>query len=179
MLSSLEERGLNYPPPPTAVPAARVSLKANVELGMSMLIMHFSPIDTLVALSGMWPLLPQNQPQILTSHSLFQAARLPLIISADRPQELHSIAFTTLDHQSRIDIACIHHMGLGQHLPTHQCFMNQRGLLHVGSCCIRCLNTSDQMRISSITRLTQMHFLSIPGEPTFSPNMSLWIVRRA
>src|SRR6266704_2580146 len=57
--------------------------------------------------------------------------------------------------------------------------MNQGGLFHVGSCCISGLNTSDQMRISRITRLAQVHFVSIPGEAPFSPNMSLWIVRRA
>src|SRR5260221_13376887 len=57
--------------------------------------------------------------------------------------------------------------------------MNQLGLIHVGSRCVSRLNTGDQMRISSVTRFAQMHFVSIPGKATFSSNMSLWIVRRA
>src|SRR5215469_2556067 len=64
-------------------------------------------------------------------------------------------------------------------MATFQFLMYQLRLFHSGSRCIGGLNAGDEMRVLRITGFSEMHFVPIPRETSFSPKMSLWIIRRA
>src|SRR5438552_3155609 len=142
-----------------------------------MLIDPLSPLHTLFSLGtgGLFALPLDRKPtQIIALTSL----GLPLVVLADRTEELNAVRDTTVKDLGSVHVPCIHHMGFWKQIASCQGFMDLAGLLHICFGRIGGHNMRNQVGQLLITGLCEVHFVPIPTHVSLVPIMGVMIVGR-